>query len=345
MTTLESPRRVIGGVDTHGDVHVAAAVDEAGGVLGTSAFATHASGYRDLHAWLCAFGQLERVGIEGTGAYGAGLARHLAHAGVAVLDVERPNRQVRRRQGKSDTLDAIVAARTALSGAAGPAKARAGVVESIRVLLVAHRSATQARNKALVQMRQLLYCGPDELRERFAHQRGSALVTDAARLRPGPHVRDVTTATKCALKSLAMRIERLDAERGDLLGAIDVLTQEAAPALRSLRGVGPLIAGTLLVTAGDNPERLKSEAAFAHLCGVAPLEASSGKVSRHRLDRGGDRQANSALWRVVLVRMTCDQRTRDYVERRTKEGRSTREVMRCLKRYVAREVYHHLPHD
>ncbi len=343
MTTLESSRRVFGGVDTHGDVHVAAALDEAGGVLGTATFSTRAPGYRELHAWLCGFGQLARVGVEGTGAYGAGLTRHLVHVGVVVLDVERPNRQVRRRHGKSDTLDAIVAARTALSGAAGPAKARAGAIESIRVLLVAHRSATQARSKALVQMRHLLYCGPDELRERFAHQRGSALVTDAARLRPGPHVGDVTTATKCALKSLAMRIERLDAERADLLATIDELTQEVAPALRGLTGVGPLIAGALLVTAGDNPERLKSEAAFAHLCGVAPLEASSGKVSRHRLDRGGDRHANSALWRVVLVRMTCDQRTRDYVERRTKGGRSTREVMRCLKRYVAREVYHHLP--
>ena len=330
-------------MDTHGDVHVAAALDETGGVLGTATFSTRAPGYRELHAWLCGFGQLARVGVEGTGAYGAGLTRHLVHVGVVVLDVERPNRQVRRRHGKSDTLDAIVAARTALSGAAGPAKARAGAIESIRVLLVAHRSATQARSKALVQMRHLLYCGPDELRERFAHQRGSALVTDAARLRPGPHVGDVTTATKCALKSLAMRIERLDAERADLLATIDELTQEAAPALRGLTGVGPLIAGALLVTAGDNPERLKSEAAFAHLCGVAPLEASSGKVSRHRLDRGGDRHANSALWRVVLVRMTCDQRTRDYVERRTKGGRSTREVMRCLKRYVAREVYNHLP--
>ncbi len=343
MTTLEDIRRVVGGVDTHGDVHVAAAVDEAGGVLGTASFATRPSGYRALLRWLSAFGEVSVVGIEGTGAYGAGLARYLGDQSVAVLDVDRPNRQVRRRQGKSDTLDAIVAARTALAGGAGGAKVRRGAVESLRVLLVAHRSATQARTKALVQMRHLLYCGPDELRERLHSLSADALVHRAARLRPGPDIADVTAATKRSLRTLAARIEHLDAERAELVAGIDELTQGAAPGLRGLHGVGPRAAAALLVAAGDNPERLRSEAAFAHLCGVAPLAASSGKVSRHRLDHGGDRHANSALWRIVLVRMISDPRTRCYVERRTKEGRSTREVMRSLKRYVAREVYHHLP--
>ncbi len=343
MSTLESRRRVVGGVDTHGDVHVAAAINEVGGVLATSSFPTTPAGYRDLLAWLRAHGEVALVGVEGTGAYGAGLARFLATRDVRVVEVDRPNRQERRRQGKTDALDAVQAGRAALSGRFQGAKARTGAVEAIRVLLVAHRSATQARTKALVQMRHLCYTGPDALRERFAHTPSTAFVEAAARLRPGEDHTDVSAATKAALRHLARRVERLDAERAELVESLELLTRATAPALCARVGVGPLVAATLLVTAGDNPERLVSEAAFAHLCGVAPVSASSGKVTRHRLDRGGDRHANSALWRIVLVRMSYDPRTRDYLERRTKEGRSQREVMRCLKRYVAREVYHHLP--
>jgi len=338
MTTIERTHAVIGGVDTHGQVHVAAAIDTVGGVLGTASFPTTRRGYDQLLGWLRAYGPVRLVGVEGTGAYGAGLTRRLSECGVAVSDVSRPNRQERRRQGKSDVKDAVEAARAALSGRCQPVKTKIGPTESIRVLLVARRSATQARTKALVQMRHLVITAPDEVRRRFGDVSGRELVDCAARLRPGD-VSDAAAATRSALRTLARRIRALDVERAQLERDLDRLTQLAAPRLRALLGVGVVTAATLLVTAGASSERLRSEAAFAHLCGVAPLEASSGKVSRQRLNRGGDRQANSALWRIVLVRMNCDQRTRDYVARRTVEGRSQREVMRCLKRYVAREIY------
>ena len=343
MTTLEVARPVTGGVDTHGDTHVAAAVDQVGGLLGTESFSASPAGYSDLLDWLESFGQLARVGIEGTGAYGAGLARFLARSGVTVLEIDRPNRQERRRHGKSDTLDAVAAARTALSGRALLAKVRDGAVEALRVLLVARRSAAQARMKALVQMRHVVLTSPDELAVSFKGTTSSRLVERARRLRPSSSSDPVVSATKEALRVLAGRVSVLDAEIALLDERIKPLVVTTAPQLLALVGVGPVIAATLLVVAGANPERLKSEAAWAHLCGVAPLEASSGKVVRHRLDPGGNRQANHALWRIVMVRLTCDSDTQAYMERRTNEGRSRREVVRMLKRYVAREVYRHLP--
>jgi transposase len=337
-------RAVTGGVDTHGDVHVAAALDELGALLGTNSFPATPAGYRALSGWLESFGSVSRVGIEGTGAYGAGLARHLGAGGLEVLEVDRPNRQARRLRGKSDPLDAIEAARSVLSGwATGRPKSRDGAVEAIRVLVVAKRSARQARIKALAQMRHLAYSAPEELRARTKGLSIRELVTVAAGLRPQCSPDQVSAATKAALCSLAHRVKALDVELAHLDGLVSPLLADAAPGLLGLLGVGTDTGATLLVTAGDNPERLRSEAAWAHLCGVAPLPASSGKVSRHRLDRGGDRQANSALWRIVMVRLTCDPETRAYVERRLKEGRSKREIIRTLKRYVAREVYHHLP--
>jgi transposase len=342
-TTLEAARVVTGGVDTHGDVHMAAALDHLGQVLGTEAFAATPSGYRALLRWLASFGELVKVGVEGTGAYGAGLARFLTHAGVEVVEVDRPNRQTRRRQGKTDPLDAVEAARSALSGRANVAKTRTGAVEAIRVLLVARRSATESRSKALTQMRHLTYTAPDQLRGRLKGLSVRRLVQEAARLEPWRSAHQVTAATEAALLALARRVQILEIERGDLDQRLVPLVATTAPGLLALTGVGTITAANLLVTAGDNPERLRSEAAWAHLCGVAPLEASSGKVVRHRLDRGGDRQANSALWRIVMVRLTCDPDTKAYVERRTKEGRSKREVIRALKRYVAREIYRNLP--
>ena len=343
MTTIEAARLVTGGVDTHGEIHMAAAVDQVGGLLGTESFAASPAGYAALLAWLSAFGDISSVGVEGTGAYGAGLARFLRRSGVTVAEVDRPNRQARRRQGKSDPLDAIEAARAALSGRAGEAKAKDGAVEALRVLLVARRSAAQARNKALVQMRHLIYAGPDDLAMTLKGLSVKQLVERAGALRPLRSPDQVTASTKLALHSLAGRVRFLDAQLGDLDQFVAPLVSCTAPALLELVGVGPLTAATLLVVAGDNPERLRSEAAWAHLCGVAPLEASSGKVVRHRLDPGGNRQANSALWRIVMVRLKCDPETQAYMERRNKEGRSRREVVRSLKRYVAREVYRHLP--
>jgi transposase len=344
MTTIEAARPVTGGVDTHGEVHVAAAIDQVGGLLGTETFQVSPAGYVALLEWLCRFGELTTVGVEGTGAYGAGLTRFLRRSGIVVAEVDRPNRQARRRQGKSDPLDAVEAARAALSGRAGTAKARDGEVEALRVLLVARRSATQSRTKALVQMRHLAYTAPDDLRARLKGLSTKKLVCYAARLRPLHSPDQVTAATKAALQSLAERVKHLDEELADLDQFLEPLVVSTGPGLLDLVGVGHLTAATLLVVAGDNPERLRNEAAWAHLCGVAPLEASSGKVVRHRLDRGGDRRANSALWRIVMVRLTCDPDTQAYMQRRTKEGRSKREVVRALKRYVARDVYHHLPH-
>jgi len=344
VTIVEADRAVIGGVDTHLDVHVAAALDPVGGVLGVESFAASRSGYGALLEWLGSFGTVAKVGVEGTGAYGAGLCRFLVDAGVEVIEVDRPNRQVRRQKGKSDPADAVEAARGVLSGrSTGRPKSRDGKVEAIRVLLVAKRSARQGRLRAIHQMRQLSYTAPDQLRARLKGLSTTDLVAEAAGLRPRAGGDTVIYATKVALASLGRRCLELDEEIEHVDALLAGLVEEAAPALLGLYGVGVDTAATLLVTAGDNAERLHSEAAFARLCGVAPIEASSGKVTRYRLNRGGDRDANAALWRIVMTRLSFDPRTRAYMERRTKEGRSKREVIRILKRYVAREVFRVLP--
>jgi transposase len=344
MTIIVETRSITGGVDTHLDVHVAAALDVNGGVLGVESFATTTAGFADLHAWLCSFGTLARVGVEGTGAYGAGLARFLRGAGVEVIEVDRPNRQARRSHGKSDTVDAIEAARAALSGRMqGVAKTADGNVEAIRALLVADRSGRDARIRLLNQLRHLGFTAPDELRERFRGVPVDFLAETAASLRPNRNGAPVTYATKVAMQTLGRRVIDIDADNARLNDELAALVKATAPTLVTLHGVGTHTAALLLVAAGDNADRIRSEAAFAHLCGVAPIQASSGKINRHRLNRGGNRQANHALWRIVFTRMSSDPRTRAYVQRRTIEGRSTREIMRVLKRYVAREVYHHLP--
>jgi transposase len=343
MTIVESTRPITGGVDTHADVHVAAAVDANGGVLGVESFATTPGGYLELHHWLAQFGTVDRVGVEGTGAYGAGLARHLRGQGLMVIEVDRPNRQERRRNGKSDELDAIEAARAALSGrASGIAKSADGDVEAIRALLVARRSGRNVRVKYLNQIRHLVFTAPDELRERLRDVPADQLAATAAAFRPAKRGDSVTYATKLAIATLGRRVLALDADGKRLDDALDTLVRRHAPKLLEVYGVGTHTAAILLVAAGDNPHRLKNEAAFAHLCGVAPLRASSGKVDRHRLNPGGNRQANHALWRIVFTRMASDERTRKYVARRLAEGRTTREIMRALKRYVARELYPHL---
>jgi transposase len=289
------------------------------------------------------FGAVSRVGVEGTGAYGAGLARFLRRAGVEVIEVDRPNRQARRAQGKSDPLDAVEAARAALSGRArGLAKSGDGNAEALRVLLVAKRSARETRIKALNQIRHLSFTAPDELREQFRGIRRDALAQRAAALRP--RLGDpVLHATKVSISTLGRRVLALEDDDVCLDALLAELVRASAPSLLELYGVGIDTAAILLVTAGDNPERIRSEAAWAHLCGVAPIPASSGKVTRYRLNPGGNRQANHALWRIVLTRMSSDARTRRYVERRLEEGRSKPEITRVLKRYVAREVYRHLP--
>jgi len=346
VTIVDAPRPVTGGVDTHLDLNVAAALDPVGGLLAVAEFPATSAGHRRLLGWLAGFGPVTRVGVEGTGSYGAGLARYLRAAGVEVVEVDRPNRQARRRAGKSDPLDAIEAARAALSGrASGLAKTRDGNVEAIRALVVARRSARSAKIMTLNQIRHLSFTAPEELRERLKDVSRQRLAARAAGLRPSRRegADPVTAATKTALRILGRRVLALDEEKARIDALLSGLVTQTAPDLLTLHGVGIDTAATLLVTAGDNPGRLRSEAAWAHLCGTAPIPASSGKVTRWRLNRGGDRQANRALWGIVITRLRNDLRTQAYMTRRLAEGRSKPEVIRILKRYVAREVYHHLP--
>jgi transposase len=340
--TIVETHVITGGVDTHADMHVAAALDPIGGLLGVEEFPVTPAGYARLLGWLGGFGTVALVGIEGTGSYGAGLARHITAAGVRVVEVDRSDRQDRRRQGKSDPLDAVSAARAAQSGRArGAPKGRDGAVEAIRALMVAKRSARSERTQTINQARSLIVTGPDDLRARFAGHTAAALVRELAALRPRPGDA-VGYATRIAVRELGRRAEFLDGQLERLDELIAPLVAARAPGLLALHGVGPDTAALLLIAAGDHPERLRSEAAWAHLCAAAPIPASSGKVTRHRLNPGGDRQANHALWRIVLTRMSAHPPTLIYVERRTKEGLSKKEIIRCLKRYVAREVYRRL---
>jgi transposase len=340
--TIVETRAVTGGVDTHADVHVAAALDPIGGLLGVGEFPATPAGYACLLEWLGGFGTVCLVGIEGTGSYGAGLARHITATGVRVVEVDRSDRQDRRRQGKSDPLDAVSAARAAQSGKArGAPKGRDGAVEAIRTLMVAKRSARSERIQTINQARALVLTGPDDIRARFAKHTAAGLVAELAALRPRPGA-VVGYATRIALRELGRRAEFPGGQLERLDELIVPLVTGRAPGLLTLYGVGPDIAAMLLVAAGDHPERLRSEAAWAHLCATAPIPASSGKVTRHRLNPGGDRQANHALWRIVITRMSSHPPTRAYVERRTKQGLSKKEIIRCLKRYAARQVYPHL---
>lgn len=336
-------RMITGGVDTHADQHVAAAIDANGGVLGTESFPADEAGYEALLVWLVSHGQVVRVGVEGTGSWGVGLTRFLHSNEVIVVEVDRPNRQHRRKVGKSDDTDAISAARAALSGSASVTpKRRDGGVEEIRVLLVARRSAREQRIQTLNQLRHLVFTAPEPIRARFKDRYKTGLVTDVAKLRPRKDSDPISYTTQMTMRGLARRIRHLDAEMKMIDTRLKQLITDTAPSLLELHGVGLDTAASLLVTAGDNPQRLRSEASWAHLCGVTPIPASSGKTTRHRLNRGGDRHANAALYRIVLTRMSSDPRTRDYVTRRRAEGRSNREIIRCLKRYVARETFKHL---
>jgi transposase len=339
---------VTGGIDTHGQTHHAAVIDALGRPVADREFETTQAGYRTLTTWLGSHGaEVERVGVEGTGAYGAGLARHLRAAGVMLVEVDRPDRSTRRNRGKSDPIDAYAAARAAQSGtAAGTPKTRDGRVEAIRTLRVAKRSAVKARTQAMNQLHAVLLTGPVELREQLRALTGRHFVDACARLRPAAtgtvlaHLDDpIPAAAKVTLRRLASRHQQLTAEIAGIDADLLPMITATAPTLLALQGVGIEVAAQLLATAGDNPDRLRSEAAFAHLCGVAPLPASSGRTDRHRLNRGGDRAANHALHTVVLSRMRWDPRTRDYVQRRTTQGLSKKDIMRCLKRYIAREVH------
>jgi transposase len=343
---VETRGGVVGGVDTHKDTHVVAAKDGLGRVLGTQAFPTTAAGYAALLGWLRGWGPVVAVGVEGTGSYGAGLARYLTGQDVRVVEVNRPDRAKRRQKGKSDPQDAINAAAAVQSGdATAVPKAGIGVVEAIRVLRTTRISAVKSRTAALNQLESLIVTAPAALRETLTGLTGTALVSRCARLRSGSDLTDPTPATKTALRRLARRVQLLTDEITDADTELRALTTQAAPRTLTRFGVGPDTAAQLLTTAGDNPHRLFSDAAFAHLCGTAPINASSGHTTRHRLNRGGDRNANAALYRIVIVRLRYCEQTQAYLTKRTQQGLSKRDIIRCLKRYVAREIYNTIRAD
>lgn len=332
---------MVGGVDTHAETHHAAVLLMNGGRVADAQFPATVAGYAQLLVWLRGFGRVHAVGVEGTGAYGAGLARHLHEAGVRVVEVNRPDRRARRLRGKSDPLDAYAAADAVLAGrATAVPKLGTGMVEAIRALHGTRAGAVKARTATINALRAQLITAPAALREALGELDPAALITACARLRPTPGaLADPTQAVKHALRSLARRYQTLTAEILDLDTQLRPLIVQACPALVARPGVGYETAAQLLITAGDNPDRIGTEVAFAALCGVAPVPASSGKTHRHRLSRGGDRQANRALHTIAITRLRHCPRTRAYLARRTQHGLSKQDIIRCLKRYIAREIY------
>lgn len=338
-------RVVVIGVDTHADTHTAAAVDAFGRILDTIEVPATPAGYRQLLAWARKFGCVQRAGVEGTGAYGAGLARFLAEQKITVIEINRVNRQHRRRRGKSDPADAEAAARAVLSGeATGIAKVMTGNVEAIRVLHLARRSAVKAKTQAGNQITNLVLTAPEPLRTQLRVMSTTQRIRTAARWHTTPAT-DPNTATKTAIRSLARRWLALHDEIHDLEKQLTALLKQTCPTLLAERGVGIDVAAKLVIAAGENPERLRSEGSFAALCGVSPVDASSGKHTHHRLNRGGDRQANNALYTVMLNRSRHCPETRAYIERRRQQGTPTRDIQRCLKRALARRFHHILIHD
>jgi len=345
---------VIGGVDTHKHTHYAAAIDHHGRLLGHQEFPAKASGYEALHDWLQSLGEVQRIGVESTGNFGAGLMRFLVGAGEVVVEVNKPNHQARRMEGKSDRLDAEQIARSVLAdvGTATP-KSKSGPVEVIRTLRVARASAVRSRTQAFNNLFHTMISAPSEIRDDLVGLTKRTFVNACLILEPETDdllklidepERLVVASIKLTLRDLARRWKALDAEAKVLSGQIAALVDHTAPELVGLFGVSSELAAQFLMTAGDNAERIRNEAAFAKLCGVSPKPASSGRTNgRHRLNRGGDRSANSALYIVTIVRLRHHQPTKDYVARRTAEGLSKREIIRCLKRYIAREVFAALP--
>jgi transposase len=348
VTIVREPTRLIVGVDSHKNIHQAAVLDEKGALLGNESFAATTSGYHQLEAWLASMGEIDRVGMECTGSFAAGLTRFFRDRDVEVLEVNSTHRQVRARRGKDDPIDAEMAARKVLSGEARTlAKDTSGEIESIRLLKVARDSAIRSRTAALLQIRDVLITAPAELREHVEGAGGARhRVNRAAALRPDlERLAEPLQAAKFTLRELARRVKMLDEEIKEVDASLTTLVTHCAPTLLSCLGIGTQHAAQLLITAGQNMGRLSGEAAFARLCGVAPIPVSSGKTNRMRLHRGGDRRANTTLHLIVVARLRLDPRTKAYRQRRRAEGLSTRDIIRCLKRFVAREVFNALKED
>ena len=333
------------GVDTHKDQHVAVAVDGLGGRLAERFVPATTAGYGQLQSWAADQGRVVAFGIEGTGSYGIGLTRFLRRNGHTVHEVHRPPRKAERRLlGKSDTVDAEHAARQVLAGTATAVpKLGDGDIETLRLVKLARDTAVKAHSQAMITLKATLVTANDELRADLEPLTDFKLITACAAFPPAVDLADADTAMRHVLGSLARRWLALHDEIKVHSRHLKARTKKVAPRLIAAFGIGPDIAAELLVAAGDNTDRIRSEAAYAKLCGSCPIPASSGKTNRHRLNRGGNRQANSALFRCVIVRMRWHQPTIAYVQRRTAEGLSKREIIRCLKRYLAREVYKLLP--
>lgn len=327
------------GVDTHKYIHVAVALDDFGGVLGTGKFTADSAGYQELIDWAARFGHQLTFAIEGTGSYGAGLTAAVGRRDIGVVEVMRTDRRDRRLRGKSDTLDAENAARAVFAGHAhATPKTADGIVEMIRTIKVAKDVAVKARTSAMISLKTILVNAPGELREQLQELSKMALIHRCAGLRPGA-VTTVEAAAKHTLRSIARRWEQLNDEISAHEKLLGELTTQLAPQLTAAFGVGADTAAEMLIVAGDNPRRVRSEPAWARLCGVAPIPASSGMTTRHRLNRGGHRQANAALYRTVIVRMQHHEPTKAYLARRIAEGKTKAEIIRCLKRLLARELW------
>lgn len=332
--------KVYGGIDTHADTHHLAVIDQAGRRLADAQIPTTATGYQAALRFLGSCPGLVSVGIECTGSYGAAVTRAVREAGITVFEVNRPNRFDRRLHGKSDPFDAYSAAEAVLGGRASAApKGGDGLVESLRVLRTSRSSALQARTATINQIKGMLITAPEDLRTRYKGLSTPKLIAALAASRPTPTPVTAAEATAYSLRLLARRWQALTGQIEDLAGHLQRLLDDHAPDLMRVFGCGRDTIAQLLITAGDNPDRLRSEAAFAALAGVCPIPASSGKTKRHRLNRAGDRQANSALYHIVMVRLRYNQETQDYVARRTAEGKTKMEIIRCLKRYLVRQLY------
>lgn len=332
---------VVIGVDTHKHLHVAAVLDPIGGILETLTIPTEAAGYRRLLDWAASFGQIIAFGIEGTGSYGTALASFVRRAGHKVVEVNRPDRRTRRLNGKSDTLDAENAARAVLTGyATAVPKSADGSVEMIRQLKIAHGTAVKARASAMVTLKSVLVHAPEQLRREVTGKTPVMLARHLAALRPKT-LQTPGDASRHTLRSLARRWLYLQEEAHELQEMIEELVMATAPQLVDAFGIGVDTAAEILIVVGDNPERIHSEAALAKMAGISPIPASSGmSTGRYRINHGGHRQLNAAIYRTVIVRMRFHEPTIAYVTRRTAEGKAKRDIIRCLKRYVIREVYH-----
>jgi transposase len=335
---VTASRAVVIGADTHLDTVHLAALTDTGQPLADAEFPTRPAGYYLAVKWAQSFGAVLRAGVEGTSSYGAGLTRALQDAGIEVAEINRSDRAGRRRQGKSDPLDAYAAARAALAGH-GLAIPKDEHTTALRALLTARRGAVKARTAAINQIKSMLITAPVDLRERYRRHTTTTLIRALARCRPSVHEEPTTAAILSGLKAMAQRVEFLEDQDRTVTADLDRLVTAINPGLRAAYGVGPDTAAQLIITAGTNPHRLRNEAAFAMLCGAAPIPASSGKTNRHRLSRGGDRAANNALHRTALVRMSSDERTRAYVTTQLTKGRSKLDILRLLKRAIAREVF------